>query len=373
MKHTDEEKCNLVERYQNGTSVASLCAETGIPRSTLYSWAKLYNANTGDTNVGVTTREAYLLKEQIKKMGIIITILKSVNCSVSSPLQEKLAAMEALYGQFSVHVLCEALEVPRGTFYNHMLRSKGGDTMQAARKRELSEVVREIFHDNKQLFGADKITAVLREQGFTVSKKYVLQLMREMGLYSISPIAKREYTKWQKGENKNIVQQQFEAPRPNMVWVSDMTQHRFRQQNYYVCAMLDLFSRKVVAYSTSKSSGTQLVTRTFKKAYAARQPAEGLVFHSDRGSQYTSKAFQNLLEESKVTQSLSRPGKPHDNAVMESFFSYLKKEELYRHEYKSEAAMFRGIDHYMLFYNSQRPHSTLQYKTPDKMEETYNE
>ena len=168
-----------------------------------------------------------------------------------------------------------------------------------------------------------------------------------------------------------VVQQQFDVFLPNRVWVSDITQYRFNQQNYYICAILDLFSRKIIGYRVSKSYGTQLLTKTFKQAYAARQPANGLVFHSDRGGQYISKTFRTLLDKHEVVQSLSRPGKPHDNAVMESFFSYLKKEELYRHEYKSEAALLRSIDKYMLFYNSKRPHSTLLYKTPDGMKENH--
>lgn len=153
-----------------------------------------------------------------------------------------------------------------------------------------------------------------------------------------------------------------------MVWVSDITAYRFHHEYFYICAILDLFSRKVIAYRVAKTSSTQLITLAFRQAYSERRPEPGLIFHSDRGKQYLSRSFQMLLKESGVEQSLSRPGNPHDNAVMESFFSYLKREELYRHDYPSEAALLRGIDQYVQFYNSKRPHSTLQYKTPDRME-----
>ena len=106
-----------------------------------------------------------------------------------------------------------------------------------------------------------------------------------------------------------------------MVWVSDITAYRFHHEYFYICAILDLFSRKVIAYRVAKTSSTQLITLASRQAYSERRPEPGLIFHSDRGKQYLSRSFQMLLKESGVEQSLSRPGNPHDNAVMESFFS----------------------------------------------------
>ena len=369
MKLTVEQKSEIVRKYLSGVSVQAICQDAGIARSTFYNWLKKYSPVASNGKKSLSVRDFDLQKRHIEKLDNIISILKSVDCTVSSPLQDKLNALELLHGQYSVHELCEALEVPRGTFYNHISRNKREDTVYAARKEEFMREIRKVYDDNKQLFGADKITVVLRSNGFTVSKKYVLRLMREMGLYSISPMAKKEYKKWAKGQNRNVLQQQFYAPQPNMVWASDVTVYRFREKYYYICVILDLFSRKVIAYRVSKSNTIQLVTKTLRQALHNRIPSEGLIFHSDRGSQYLSRAFQMLLEENGIAHSLSRPGKPHDNAVMESFFAYLKKEELYRHEYRSEAALLSGIDRYMLFYNTHRPHSTLQYKTPEQMEE----
>lgn len=369
MRLTNEEKLQLVERYQTGNSIASLCSETGIPRSTLYAWVKRYSPSVKQTNDNTGSIELRQQKKHIEKLEAIITVLKTVSCTAQAPLQERLRALEQLYGQFSVHVLCEALDVSRGTFYNHVMRNKKNNTSYESRRKELSEKIRQIYDDSHQLFGVGKVLAVLRDQGYATSQKLVSQLMHEMGLYSISPASKREYIKWQKGENRNIIQQQFHASHPNMIWVSDVTAYRFRQEYFYICAILDLFSRRVIAYRVAKTSSTQLITLTFRQAYSERSPEPGLVFHSDRGKQYLSKAFQLLLNECGIEQSLSRPGNPHDNAVMESFFSYLKREELYRHDYQSEAALLRSIKQYVQFYNSKRPHSTLQYKTPDRMEE----
>ena len=113
------------------------------------------------------------------------------------------------------------------------------------------------------------------------------------------------------------------------------------------------------------------LTKTFKQAYSERKPEKGLMFHSDRGTQYMSYAFVHLLEDFGVKQSFSRTGRPHDNAVAEAFFSILKKEELYRRHYTSEADLMRGIHRFIDFYNRERPHSTIQYKTPEQKEQEY--
>ena len=138
-------------------------------------------------------------------MEAIITVLKSVNCTVHSPLQERLQALEQLHGQFGVHVLCEALDVPRGTFYNYVFRNKKDNKSYEFRRKELSEKIRQIYDDSHQLFGVGKVFAVLQKQGYATSQKLVSELMHEMGLYSISPASKLEYIKWQKGENRNII------------------------------------------------------------------------------------------------------------------------------------------------------------------------
>ena len=114
-----------------------------------------------------------------------------------------------------------------------------------------------------------------------------------------------------------------------------------------------------------------LRTNCFRKAYTSRKPESGLIFHSDRGAQYTSYAFRKLLDEHKVKQSLSHPGRPHDNAVSEAFFSILKKEELYRRLYTSEKDFKNSVAKYIANYNQKRPHRALQYKTPDFFENKF--
>ena len=150
-----------------------------------------------------------------------------------------------------------------------------------------------------------------------------------------------------------------------------MTCFKINDKYHYVCAILDLFSRKVIAHRVSPKNSTYLVTSTFRQAFQSRNAPQSLIFHSDQGAQYTSKAFRKLLRMNKVVQSFSKSGQPHDNAVMESFFASMKREEIYRTQYKSEQQFMKSVTSSNKFYNTQRPHSTLNYKTPDQFETIY--
>ena len=126
--------------------------------------------------------------------------------------------------------------------------------------------------------------------------------------------------KQENGKNRNFLQQQFHTGQPNQIWVSDITAFKFGDKYYYLCAIIDLFSRKIISYRISQNSNTQLLTKTFKQAYSERKPERGLMFHSDRGTQYMSYTFVHLLEDFGVKQSFSRTARPHDNAVRRSVF-----------------------------------------------------
>ena len=167
------------------------------------------------------------------------------------------------------------------------------------------------------------------------------------------------------------LEKQFSASAPNQIWVSDVTYFAYNKKMYYICAILDLYSRKVISYKISQKHSSQLITSTFRVAYEERRPAEGLIFHSDRGTQYTAFAFQKLLKTLHVEQSFSPSGKPCHNAVMESFFSSLKREELYRRHYHSVEEFKECVRKYIDFYNMERPHSTLGYRAPNTYESLY--
>ena len=140
---------------------------------------------------------------------------------------------------------------------------------------------------------------------------------------------------------------------------------------FWICVVLDLYSRMVISYGVSRRNSTQLVRRTFQDAFNHRSPTLPLTIHTDRGSNYRSDTFRNLLQQLGVTQSFSKASTPYDNSVVESFFSSLKREELYRKKYRSEKEFRTELADYMDFYNADRPHAHNKYRTPAQAESDY--
>lgn len=364
-KYTEKQKQAVINQFTDGMSVVAIVSNTGIPRSSVYAWIKIYQ--TKQNTKEASLKNFRVLEAKVKRLEGIIEILQNVGCRVDDPLDIKLYALEQLYGQYSVHMLCDALKVSRGTFYNHILRNKKDNTWYAKRREEYRLKIQQIYDDSNQIFGAAKIATVMKDNGYRISVEMVRKLMRDIGLISIRQDAKDLYDKEQR-RYKNYLNQQFTTTRPNEVWVSDITYFRFNNKNFYICVILDLFSRMVIAYKVGKVNSTQLVRSTFQMAYMERKPVLPLTFHTDRGSNYQSKTFRLLLRSFGVTQSFSRAHIPYDNSVMESFFSNLKREELYRTKYRSEGEFRTAVDRYIVFYNEQRPHTKNGYKTPMKKE-----
>lgn len=198
--------------------------------------------------------------------------------------------------------------------------------------------------------------------------------MKSMNLPKMSTVRPKYITQKtdNSGEFHNEVKQNFTVPKPNLVWVSDITYIKVNGMFYYVCVIIDLFSRKVIAYSVNKKIDSDLVIETFKKAYAGRKSPSNLIFHSDRGSQYTSRKFRKLLDDLNVIQSFSAKGYPYDNAVAESFFKFLKLEETDRRTYYNKEQLILSLFEYIEgFYNNKRPHSANNMLSPNQKEKLY--
>ena len=271
---------------------------------------------------------------------------------------------------YNVNILCEALDVAKGTYYNHIKRNKRGNTLHAKKKRELTPIIEEIFHSSNQTYGAARVHAVLKDRGYQISQTTVAKVMQENGWFSVRGGAKKIHEA-NKARKENLLNQEFMTSAPNEVWVSDVTIYEFKNIKYYICVILDLYSRKVISCTMGLNNSTQLTKRTLKTAYFERLPKTGLILHTDQGTNYTSLAFQKFAKSLNITQSFSRSSNPYDNSVMESFFKTLKLEELYRRNYRSERDLKESIDRYIHFYNSERIHSMNFYRTPDKYEEEY--
>ena len=370
--YTSEQKQAIIERYiSGGETYLQISEDTGIAKSTFYSWLKKYNIEKETAKKKtVNFRNFMLLENKVARLENMVDILKSVGGIEDIPLRKKLYLAERFYNEYSVHLICETLDIPRGTFYNHILRKKKDNTWYAKRKEELRIRIQEIYYENRQIFGADKIAAIMKNEGIVVSTEMVRKLMREMGIGSVRQSAKKLYENESK-KHKNYVNQQFDTHAPNEVWVSDVTYFKFNEKAYYICVVIDLFSRKVISYKVGKKNSTQLVTSTLKMAYEERKPSSSLTYHTDRGFNFCSRGMAEYIKSIQITHSFSRPYVPYDNSVVESFFASLKREELYRTKYRSESEFMLAVSDYMDFFNTKRPHRKLQYRTPEQKEHDY--
>lgn len=370
--YTSEQKQAIIERYiSGGETYLQISEDTGIAKSTFYSWLKKYNIEKETAKKKtVNFRNFMLLENKVARLENMVDILKSVGGIEDIPLRKKLYLAERFYNEYSVHLICETLDIPRGTFYNHILRNKKDNTWYAKRKEELRIRIQEIYYENRQIFGADKIAAIMKNEGIVVSTEMVRKLMRKMGIGSVRQSAKKLYENESK-KHKNYVNQQFDTHAPNEVWVSDVTYFKFNEKAYYICVVIDLFSRKVISYKVGKKNSTQLVTSTLKMAYEERKPSSSLTYHTDRGFNFCSRGMAEYIKSIQITHSFSRPYVPYDNSVVESFFASLKREELYRTKYRSESEFMLAVSDYMDFFNTKRPHRKLQYRTPEQKEHDY--
>ena len=244
-------------------------------------------------------------------------------------LSQRLEAVHKLRFQHDIKILCKVLGVNRSTYYKHY---NSEPAVRIKENQQIAKLILQIYADYNKRLGAYKITYVLqRDYGINISVGRVYRLMKTLQLPRMSTDKPfRNYRHKETGNCTNHLHQEFNQKCPNIVWVSDFTYIQVAGKWYYLCIVMDLFSRKVISWNISAKPDVNLVMTAFKKAYDKRKQPNGLMFHSDRGSQYTAFVFRQLLDSLNVVQSFSKKGYPFDNACCESFFKYLKKEEINR-------------------------------------------
>ena len=268
-------------------------------------------------------------------------------------------------------MLCRVLRVNRSTYYKHFSQAPAP---RVSENQRIKSAILRIYAAYDKRFGAYKVQRILaREYGISVSVGRVYRLMRSMELPKMSTDRPKHRSshpsRTEDNACRNHLKQRFSQDAPNLVWVSDFTDIKAGGKWCYLCVVIDLFSRKVVSWQLSDKADTALVMNAFRKAYEKRGRPQGLMFHSDRGTQYTAEPFRKLLDELHVVQSFSKKGYPFDNAVCESFFRQFKREEADRRTYRSRQELYLAVFEYIEgFYNSHRPHASLGWLTPDQVE-----
>jgi transposase InsO family protein len=239
----------------------------------------------------------------------------------------------------------------------------------------LSQRIQQIHQASRQTYGSPRIQAALVAQGFPVSRQRVVRLMAKLGIYAR---LRRKFKVTTDSQHhlpiaENRLDRDFTTTEPNRVWVADMTYIWTTEGWLYLAVILDLFSRRVVGWSMADHMRTKLVLTALNAALGQRGPAQaGLLFHSDRGSQYASGDHQAALQQADITCSMSRPGNCWDNAVAESFFGTLKTELIHPRIFSTRTVARTVIAEWIeVFYNRQRLHSTIGYLSPVQFEEKY--
>lgn len=282
------------------------------------------------------------------------------------------AWIEERRAEFPVAVMCRVLGVSRSGYYAWKKRPPSAAEQ---RRGELTERVREIHAEVKQRYGSPRMHAELVARGEVCSVNFVAGLMKRAG---ITAKAKKRFVRTTDSNHPlpvaaNVLDRAFDPTEANAVWVADITYIPTREGWVYLAAVEDLFSRRVVGWSLSASMTSRLVVDALEMAVGRRRPGEGLLAHSDRGSQYASEHYQRALAGEGIVCSMSRKGDCWDNAPMESFFASLKKELVHREDYATREAATASLFEYIeVFYNRVRRHSSLGFVSPAEFERTHN-
>lgn len=279
--------------------------------------------------------------------------------------------IEAEKGKFTIAMMCRLLKVSRSGYYAQQVR---GPSRRQQEDETLSGMIRHYHQESRGCYGSPRIYKDLKELGFEVGRHRIARLMRNQGITGDLP---KRFKRTTDSNHcfpvaNNVLDRKFKADAPNKTWVADITYVRTWEGWLYLATIIDLFSRKVVGWSMATHLGKELALEALNMALGLRTPAEGMLFHSDRGCQYASRDYRQILSQRKIICSMSRKGNCWDNAVAESFFGKLKTELIYRNTMSTIAlAKTAIVDYIEVFYNRKRRHSTLGYISPVEFEKRF--
>ena len=276
-------------------------------------------------------------------------------------------------GQHRVSVLCRVLQVGRGGYYAWLKREP---SQRAQADQVLTKKIKEVFEESAQTYGSPRIFDDLQEAGVACSEKRGARLMR---LSDLSAIVPKRFVVTTDSNHAlpvadNLLDRHFEADAPDQKWTCDITYVWTAEGWLYLGVVLDLFSRRIVGWSMPETLERSVVLRALEMARCGRQPAEGVMVHSDRGSQYASLDYQQALEKGGMVCSMSRRGNCWDNAPTASFFATLKKELIYRCRFTTREEARRAIFAWIaVWYNRKRRHTSLGSMSPEAFEQRFHQ
>lgn len=268
--------------------------------------------------------------------------------------------------------MCRLLEVNRSSYYDWL---NSEPTLRKLEKQRLMEKIKMIFTQSRMTYGTRRIKIALAKDTLTVSRKRIKKLMAEQALHVKT---KKKFKATTDSKHSlpvadNLLDRDFNPMRPNQTYAGDITYVPTEEGWLYLAVVMDLFSRQIVGWSMDRTMRAELVNNALLMAIWKRKPAHGLLWHTDRGSQYASDSHRAILKAHGIIQSMSRKGNCWDNAVSESFFHTLKTELIHHHKFKTREEAKQAIFEYIeIFYNRVRMHSANDYLSPVEFELTKN-
>lgn len=277
--------------------------------------------------------------------------------------------MERQKDHHSIATMCRVLGVCTSGFYAWQKRVQSARARQDA---ELTELIKQIHTDTRGRYGAPRIhKELIEEHGIRCSKKRVARLMRQAGIQGVHRRRRQGCTRRDPARvgYPDLVKRAFTAMAPNQLWVADLTQHRTDEGWLYLATVIDAFSRKVIGWAMGERAVADLVVDAVNMAVRNRRPHQGVIHHSDHGTQYTSFAFTRRLQETGIVGSMGSVGDALDNALAESFYATLQTELLDRETWPTRSRLRTAIFEFIeAFYNRRRRHSALGQISPDEFE-----
>lgn len=277
--------------------------------------------------------------------------------------------IEKLAVEASISELCNLFSVVRSGYYAWKKRGLGKRRKENAL---LKEEIRNIHKESDDNYGSPRITPELKKRGYRCGHNRVARLMKELGIKGALKRKFRPRTTDSRHAlpiSPNLLKEISKVTEQNRVWVSDITYIKTEEGWLYMSAIMDLWSRRIVGWQASESLKSELVTDALQKAIDMRRPSKDLIHHSDRGVQYASQVCRNILKSAGIASSMTEGGNCYDNAAMESFWSTLKTEMVYRKRFESRRDARLALFHYIeVFYNRKRLHSRLGYRSPEEFE-----
>jgi putative transposase len=272
-----------------------------------------------------------------------------------------------LQGGLSIERMCQLAQVSRAGFYRSFQEQE-----PQQEEMDLRATIQQVFLEHRRRYGYRRVTKELRRRGRVVNRKRVERLMKEDNLLAVQPKAFVITTDSRHECEVHLnLAKRMKLTGINQLWVADITYIRLQGEFVYLAVILDAFSRKVVGWELDRKITCDLTKTALQRALAARQPAPGLVHHSDRGVQYAAREYIKLLEQHQLIPSMSRPANPYDNASCESFMKTLKREEIYAGAYRDLEDLRQNLEEFIeRYYNRVRLHSALGYQPPEEFEQS---